>query len=382
MRGLNLYLDGTHSADTLSWVSRNSPGELSFPKLEWLYLAMNETCNFSPFFNIFLSPRLQHVTFHSNLYSSHVSRGRAAALTQIVSVLPTSLEALAFMCGRGEEDALNDAISSLICRCGPSLRSFDSDLPLSEAAIHHLMQLPNLSYWRTTQGPPRAVSTSIFPSLEKLDLYGQEALPWLHLLASHEKGILPKGSASARSHTNIGEALKFLDCPDSTIIDSTFLSSIVRFRSLVRLQVHTVCPRGGVDGCFFRIADDDVKDLAAALPHLSHLRLGQPCYSNTCNTTVTSLMSISAHCPDLAVLETHFNTRTIVSDMRRLLDGDAGRDEAKCKLRKLCVGIMPLEVREEDIQAIARGFNVIFPYLTDIGGYYGSWSGVVLKMKD
>lgn len=109
--------------------------------------------------------------------------------------------------------------------------------------------------------------------------------------------------------------------------------------------------------------------LAAALPRLETLRLGHPCGLNPCKATVTSLLSISIHCLDLTVLETHFNTLTIIGDMRRLLDGGAGRDEAKCELRSLSVGHLPLEMPGEDMEIVARGFKAIFPYLTNFAGY-------------
>jgi hypothetical protein len=190
------------------------------------------------------------------------------------------------------------------------------------------------------------------------------------------KGILPKGSASATSHKNIGETLKSVDCLSSTIIDSAFLSSI---RSLVTLYVDAYhC--AGVVGCFFRTTDDDVKDLTAALFYSNNLWLGKPCCSNTCNTTFISPASISVlHCPDLTTLETHFNTQTIVGNMRRLLDGCA---EAKCMFRNSFVGTMPLEVHGEDIQIIAMRLKIIFRHLRDPDGYGGSWPEVELRVKD
>jgi len=125
-----------------------------------------------------------------------------------------------------------------------------------------------------------------------------------------------------------------------------------------------------------------MENLAAALPRLKHLRLGQPCRSNTCNTTVASLVSISVRCLDLTVLETHFNTLTIVDDVRGLLDGGAGRDQAKCKLRSFSVGNMPLQVRMEDIEIIATGFKAIFPCLADVRGSGGHWQQLKSKLRD
>lgn len=69
-------------------------------------------------------------------------------------------------------------------------------------------------------------------------------------------------------------------------------------------------------------------------------------------------MSIPVHWLDLAVIETHLNTRMIIGDMQCLLGGGGERDEIKCKLRCFFVGILPLEVLEGDIQTIAIGLKV------------------------
>ena len=117
-------------------------------------------------------------------------------------------------------------------------------------------------------------------------------------------------------------------------------------------------------------------------PVLKTLELGSPCKFNLCDTTVASLLSISVHCLDLTALETHFNTEMIVSDIKRLLDGGAGRDKAKCKLRCLVVEFMRLKVGEEDIEAIAVGFNAIFPCLTEIDTHNDDWTPLERKLGD
>jgi hypothetical protein len=152
------------------------------------------------------------------------------------------------------------------------------------------------------------------------------------------------------------------------------------FRDLVTLCVHTNCSDRG--SCIFRLTDGHAKNLAVALPRLKTLQLGQACRFNSSRTTVASLMSISVRCLDLTVLETHFNTLTIVGDMQRLLDGGSGRDKAKCKVQKLFVGRLPFEVRREDIETVAMGFKVIFPCLMDIAGYSVCWYGLESKLRD
>lgn len=371
MRELELSADGTPDPDILFQLSHNSPGGLLFPRLELLYWDIIDGDMTFPFFRLFLSPRLRRVTLYADDGPSEIPREEFAPLIQFISALPTSLEALYVSCDQ-EEEPLTDAISSFVCRRGLSLRSFGSRLPLLEAAVHHLTQLPNLSYWNIAQGPPRVLSASILPSLKQLHLDKQEALPWLYLLASHQDSVLSKCSASVTSHTNIRETLTSLECPKNITVDSTFLSSIVKFRNLATLRVNTILCHGA-GGCFFRITDAEVKDLATALPRLKSLHLGPPCRSNICDATVASLMSISTHCLDLICLDTHFNTQTIVADMQRLLDGGAERDKAKCKLWSYSAGFAPLQVQGQDIQTVEMGFKAIFPNLTTLRGFDRSW---------
>jgi len=138
----------------------------------------------------------------------------------------------------------------------------------------------------------------------------------------------------------------------------------------------------GVGGCIFHLTDDDVEEIVAALPHLKSLHLGRACNFNSCCTTVASVLSISIHCLNLMVLETHFNTLTIVDDIKRLLDGGSGRDNTKCKLRRLMVGYLPLEVHGEDVETVVVGFKVIFPCLTDLTDYGGHWHEPRCKLRD
>ena len=365
-----LHLDPTtrYANDTLLRLSSNSPGGLLFTKLESLEWGIASTQTALPFFRLFLSPHLQSVTI--TIYLDVITEDMVAPLTQMISLLPISLRHLSIMCDQ-EGERLSDAMSSFVCRSGSLLSSFETTERLSEKAIDHLMQLPNLSRWVTVQGPPRVVPTSIFPSLESIWLHEPTALPWLHLLASHERDILwQDGSRSATSHPNIRETLTSFRC-FHTIVDSTLLSSVVKFRNLVTLCVDTTCPN--TDDCTFFLTDGHMEDLAAALPRLEDLKLGYPCHFNSCATTIASLASISVHCPDLTVLQVHFNTRTIVSDMQRLLDGVAGRGKAKCKLRNLSVGFLPLEVGEEDVKNVTVGLKVIFPCLTDLEDFSGTW---------
>lgn len=358
------------TTDVLHLLSCNSPNGLLCPMLEELSWDVDSASIALTFFRLFLSPHLKCVLFYtdSDSYDTVLDiswRELATLIQKIISSLPTSLEELSIMCGSRKDGPLKDAISSFVCRCGSSLRSLESYVPLSEAAIRHLMQLPDLHTWYTVQKPPQTIPTSIFPSLRLLYLNDHAAAPWLHLLASCGKGILRNGSASATPHSNVRETLISLDCLWGTTVDSIFLSSVMEFGNLALLCIHTSCD--DEDSCSFHVTDGDVNDLAAALPRLQTLDLGTPCHHNSCETTVASLLSISIRCLDLTDLCTHFNTLKIVEDIQRLLDGGSGCDRAKCKLKNLWVGSMPLEIPNEDVGTVAMGLKAIFPCLTSAG---------------
>ena len=337
--------------DTLRRLSSNSPGGVLCPNLERLHWSIAENTAAPPFLRLFLSPHLKEITLCTSSYTIDVPSSLPAAAAQIISLLPTSLEAMSVECFPGQDETLTDVISSFICQCGSSPRSFNTRIPLSEAAIQHVMQLPNLRSWTFTHEPPQIPLTPIFPSLEVLDFYIPKALPWLHILASHQKGTI--------------ENLEYISFPIGTIVDPTLLSSIITFRNLVALRVGSYC--SNPEGCTFRLTDNDMENLAAALPRLGTLELGKPCGFNSCSNTVASLLSISIHCLDLTVLETHLNTRTIASDMQRLLDRGAGCDKAKCELSDLTTGYFPTELPEGDIETVMMGFKAIFPHLESVG---------------
>jgi len=85
---------------------------------------------------------------------------------------------------------------------------------------------------------------------------------------------------------------------------------------------------------------------------------------------------------DLVDLEIHFNTRTVVRDILRLVDEGARHDEARCELRNLKVGFLPRVVHEEDIETIAMGLHIIFPRLMNISSLDSRWCAVEDGLAD
>ena len=385
MDTLFLRLDDGITTDTLSCLSRNSPDGVLCPKLEHLTWRLDDSTVPLTFFRLFFSPHLKCVTLSTHFRRPAFQPGLVASLSEVISCLPDSLERMYLMCGQGGEP-LKDAISSYVCRAGPSLRSFGSSEPLSDAAFDHLMRLPNLRSWIAAHEPPRMFPLATFPPLEELRLYS-EALPWLHLLAGNKGGQHRSGLApAALLNTNIRETLKILGFPERMFVDPKLLPSISSFRNLI-----TVCIENGYcshfysgGSCLFCLTDSDVESLAIALPSLVTLRLGKICGFNVCRTTIHCLLAISFHCPELTHLEIHFNTLSIARDMQRLLDRSPGCDKPRCKLRTLPVGYSPLLVRGEDVGVVTAGFTDIFPCLQEFSGekWGRGWSMVASKLRD
>jgi len=384
MRELFIESNGNITDDILSRLLPNLPDGVLCPKLERLDWVVDISCASLSFPCLFLSPRLKRVNFLAFCTYFGAKRNHLPLVKKVISCLPASLEDISFTCCPWNGGPLKDVISSLVLRCGLPLRSFCSNARLSEEAVYHLMQLPNLRSWTTAGKPPRNLSPATFPSLEELRLEWA-ALPWLHLLAAREEGKPRNGLAPAAAimNTNVKETLKFLHCPGNTPVDPTFLSSVSTFRNLVTLYVgNGYC---GMGGCAFGLTDDDVENLVVTLPSLVSLQLGKVCGLNSCHTTVSSLLSISVHCLGLSVLEIHFNTDTIAGDIQRLLGEGSGREEPRCALRSLWVGYLPLRVLKGDIGTIAMGFADIFPCLEDFssyGGDFGSWERVTSILRD
>ena len=137
MCGLHLTSGGNIASDTLLRLTLNSPGGVLFPKLEWLHWDFGEKYIALTFFRLFLSPNLRRVTLYTDSSQYDIPWGQLAALVQVISFLPTSLQDLSIMFGSGDRGTVNNAVSSFFCRCGPSLRSFGTSITLSEAAVHH-----------------------------------------------------------------------------------------------------------------------------------------------------------------------------------------------------------------------------------------------------
>ena len=293
-----------------------------FPALQ----ALNWSCTrFNlPYLDLFLSQNLTAIAIPTSWGDPESPRSSLQAIASTISALPTSTLRLlsVHLHDHGiPRTYLKDSLSSVVLRCGPSFRDFFTLIPLSDAAVSHLILLPHLHT-------------------------GTTPLSWM-------RGPL--------------DTLNTENFPEPTI-DPSFTSVIQSFRNMVYLNVAVVCRNGQ---CVFNLNNDDVAELAMALPRLEFL-LGYPCCENTCATTVACLHQISIHCAGLQLLGIHLNTIKIVDDLKNISEDprfQGLRSLRKYALSCLDVHKLPLTLDGSGLETVARGMADIFPNLDRCDGW-------------
>ena len=379
--------------ETSNKLRLNSPPGGWFPALQDLFWCIT---GFNlPYVDLFFSPRLKNIYICTAWLSKHaggIPLGILPTLVSTISALPTSsLERI--LAGTRNRRMfwahLKDSFSSTILRCGPSFTEYDFPVPLSTAALEHLIQLPHLRTWRI-HGPPPTYPTSylppIFPPLRELTLGDGAALGWLPLLGRLEDDAATTQGVVPLSKTK--ESLKILNVEDisSIKICASSISTIQYFQCLVHLKVEGYCcGRDGRDQCIFKLNNDNVTELAMALTQLESLLLGCACSQNTCLTTVACLLPISVHCNKLKKLEIHFNTTNIVDDFKNALEDPRFRQLRsfpRCSLTCLDVRQMPLSLDDSGSEIVAKGMIDIFPSLIRCRGFERSWAKLSREIRN
>ena len=294
-----------------------------FPALQ----ALNWSCTrFNlPYLDLFLSQNLTAIAISTSWGDPESPRSSLQVIASTISALPTSTPRLlsVHLHDHGiPRTYLKDSLSSVVLRCGPSFRDFSTLIPLSDAAVSHLILLPHLHT-------------------------GTTPLSWM-------RGPL--------------DTLNTENFPEPTI-DPSFTSVIQTFRNMVYLNVAVVCRNGQ---CVFNLNNDDVAELAMALPRLEFLLLGYPCDKNTCATTVACLLPLSVRCARLQSLWIHFNTMNIVDDIKTISEDprfQGLRSLQKCALSRLNVHKLPLTLDGSELETLARGMTDIFPNLECCDGW-------------
>ena len=343
--------------------------------LQGLVWSLNETS--LPFLLNFLSPHLTKVAITTDELRRPDERVGSwlklpdevvPVMRSAIKMFPPSIQDICLKLGNGPETRLTEEVSAYVLRCGEALRRFATNVVLSTEAIVHLMKLPNLETWATEQGPPQVSDlinhgvpdgvTSLFPSLQALDLRSEVASKWLPLFEV-AKGRTPPWIMA-------GDSLPMICYDDPTLpIDLSMVSKFLPFTDLVELRIRMECMYGGP--CISKLTDKDVERMAIALPKLEALSLGEwPCDSDSCPTTIRSLLFLSINCTKLRYLNIHFRTTVLRADMLDLL-GDARsqglRSKPRCALRTLVTRNMRLVLFDYDPVLVSMGLLMIFPSL-------------------
>jgi len=392
MRELHLDLLSALADDTILKLRLNSPAGGWFPalqELDWWITESNVRCA-----DLCFSPHLRKVSIHvpwswSNSRVPHDILPVAAS----ISALPTSaLQSISVEFDSRREvhwADFKDAFSSAVLRCGPSLTKFTSPIPLSDAAINHLIQLPHLRTWRVDHPPPKYSASSlpiVFPSLTEFTMGKGITHEWFSLFKRLEGPVsTTQGMTPLSSVKRSLRSLRVENFP-SPIINSSFTSPIQMFYNLVSLNVEVRChDEYGGGQCGFKLNNGDVTDLAMSLPRLESLLLGRPCFENACTTTVACLLQISVYCAKLRELGIHFNTADIVEDFKGISEDPKLREVRslpRCTLPYFGTGRAPLAFDELGLETVAKGMVDIFPSLKACHGFESTWDEVNNRISE
>jgi len=369
----------------------NSPPGGWFPALQDLSWCITRSTH--PYTDLFFSPHLKciDISVPYSWSNSKVPRKILPAITSIISALPTpTLRDLSIEvdCHGIPSGYFKDSLSSVILHCGPSFTVF-SPIPLSDGAVNHLIHLPHLRIWHTEHPPPSYSASSlplVFPPLIQFTLGEGAAQGWLSLFK--RLGNCVSSTQDTTPLSRVRESLEFLtieNFPGFTI-DVSLVSIIQAFRNLDHLNVGAQChDEDGNGQCTFKLSNENVTELAIALPQLEYLLLGYVCHKNTCATTIACLLPLSVHCAKLRSLEIHFNTTNILDDLK-IISGDPRFQELRFlpKSPLSCLGVrqIPLALDESDFETVAGGMTDIFPYLERCDGSDVVWDGLNKKIAE
>ena len=359
MRELDFFHD-TVPDKILHEISSSLPSGFICPRLRELnWLSYKHRV----FNRIFVSSHLTKFTFTCRQSNIDALAGLASVMVELRT---PSLQSLMILAPIPEDPILTNlktALSSAILRCGPSLTSIIVSMPLTDAAVRHIMQLPELTSWGTGNAPPDVLDSSPLdtpPKLEYFSLRTVEALRWLPLFKANAHR--PPSDQVTHSQRNRGphQTLTTIECGAPSRVDAALVSSLMLFRGLRVLHLESICSTE--DGCGFGLTDDGVGEMVSALPNLYDLNLGDVCSVDSCKTTVASLLIISTCCKGLKHLSIHFRTRDLLRDLEAMPNNPR---LPRCTLKRLDVSRAPLEM-EEGYERVAEVFLSIFPSIREV----------------
>ena len=386
MRRLNLDGGEWISKEVFHLMSLCLSSGVVCPELRDLDLQVDY--NTLPFHRLLLSPRLTRLSlrFSTSPESSETDLSMLKSVVMELGALPLQYLYLRWWIPGEASREIESVTSSAVLQCGPTLESLSTFLPLSDTAVQHIMQLPNLRVLSMVSRPPRPPSLSlhnIFPRLEYLSLGEEGSLEWLTFFTTTMRRTSSgQSSHPSLKHGPVARLINLLVNP-RVIIDTAFISPIVLFRELAFLKLTSACSPMG--GCAFSLTDDNVAEIATALPRLEHAVLGRVCSANSCQTTVASLVSFSTQCKGLEFLGIHFNTANLRNDLDSVsADPRFGGLPTPRTFGDFHLSLAgaPYKIGKDDVIPVLRGFRRIFPSLANISGNSASWKELNQRLPE
>ena len=152
----------------------NSPPGGWLPALQDLTLYITQTN--LPYADLFFSPRLKRFSISTEQLWGDFFLAMLKTLDSFILTLPaSSLERISVDVGHHTmpREHYKYSFSSIVLRCGPSFTEYNSPVPLPNATLDHLVQLPHLRTWRIHGPPPTYAASSlppVFPPLREFTL--------------------------------------------------------------------------------------------------------------------------------------------------------------------------------------------------------------------
>ena len=372
------------SDEILHAISTNVPSRFLCPQLRVLNWKSSTNLTFN---RTFVSSNLTRFQFVCHPTNIEILGDLASVMAELQT---SSLQWLVVDISVPEGPVLTNltvALSSAILRCGPFLNSIIVPVPLTDAAIRHIMRLPELFSWATRNGPPDVSGfplSNTFPKLRQLSPCSVKALKWLPFFNANtyhtSSGRVVPVPRNHGPHQTLISIFSPYGAP--TEVDTTVISPILLFRGLVELQLESICSRA--HGCSFHLTDDDVGKIVAALPNLTTLNLGRACSADSCETTIASLLIISTGCKNLKHLTLHFRTRNLLHDLKSMPNDPRLRDLfqlPRCGLELLDASRAPLRMAQ-GYKRTAEEFLRIFPSIRKVSGGKKGWQMVNRKLQE
>ena len=378
---------GILSSEIFSVLQLRTANEPLLPNLKSLQLRFT-TRELIPFIPLFLSPRTTAINIEFLGAPSAPRAVVASILTTLATLCPNLETAILPSLPRGP--MITTAVSRILLTNRNTLRHFDVDSTLTEEArevVYTLRDLRELSVIIERDTP---LSSAVLPNLTSPTIaydHADDACDLLRMFDGATLGKLESATFSLYSEQIGGFLGAFERAALAASVQNTFLrfrlltfcpwdpsyTSLLPFTQLTHLVVDSFCD----DGCSSSV-DDDIIDLAQAMPKLEHLRLGDvPCRRIPIGVTSKGLVALAYHCQHLASLCIHFQVASLGAPLATIgigSDTESTNSRRDCALEDLNVG--GICMLEESVLMIALTLTRIFPRIKNIGCADKNWGKV------